>query len=93
MRLLAKYLICVGLSVALFATFAAASENTSKRERKAQEAVKITVVPWGPTQAMVDAAKLRVEQSDAVRSILKGAKYRILAFEYVENSSGAKSQA
>jgi hypothetical protein len=91
MRLSGKFLLSAALSVALFTSFTAANENTSKREKRAQEAVKITVVPWGPTQQMLDAAKLRVEQSVEVQSRLKGAKYRILSFEYIDNS-GDKSQ-
>ncbi|MGI8786186.1 MAG: hypothetical protein ACR2HG_00305 [Pyrinomonadaceae bacterium] len=69
----------------------AGGENVSKRERRAQQPLKITVVPWGPTQEMVDAAKLRVERSDAAQKLLQGTKYRIMGFEYIDNAAD-KSQ-
>lgn len=91
MKLLRNGAISVVLSLALFSSLASGGENTPKREKRAQEAVKIKITPWGPNQQTVDAAKLRVEQSEAVQNALKGAKYRILAFEYIENG-GDKSQ-
>ena len=75
-----------GLFIALFSGLAAANENSTKREKRAQEPVKITAVQWGPTQNVVDAAKLRVERSAAVQNALKGAKYRMLSLNYIDNS-------
>ena len=77
-----------GLSLGLILTtanFAWANENPAKRERRAQEKVEIKVQAWGPAQAEIDAAKLRVTRSPAVQKVLAGTKYRIFAFEYIEN--------
>jgi len=91
MKLLRNGFLGIGLTIALFSGLAGASENSTKREKRAQEPLRISAVQWGPTQEMVDVAKLRVERSAAVQKALKGAKYRILSFEYIDNS-GEKSQ-
>ena len=71
---------------------AVSPENNGKRSRKAQEAVKIKVLPWGRTQADVRAATRRVEKSRALQSVLRNTKSRLISFDYVEKGSG-KSQA
>ncbi|CAN5872258.1 hypothetical protein BH24ACI1_BH24ACI1_23960 [soil metagenome] len=86
MKLLRNGFLGIGLTIALFSGLAAAGENSTKREKRAQEPLKITAVQWGPTQEIVDAAKRRVERSAAVQNALKGAKYRILSFDYIDNS-------
>jgi hypothetical protein len=77
---------CLSLMLCLAASIAFAGgnvETTSKR----QKSIDIKVTPWGPTQADVDSAKIRVEKSAAVQSVLNGAKYRLLDFKYVENEN------
>jgi len=91
MKLLRNGFLGIGLTIALFSGLAAAGENSTKREKRAQEPLRITAVQWGPTQEMVDSARLRVERSAAVQNALKGTKYHLLAFEYIENG-GDKSQ-
>ncbi len=66
---------------------AVAGESNKKRSRKAQEAVKIKVTPWGPTQADVQAATLRVEKSRALQTVLRNTKYRLISFDYVESGN------
>ncbi len=69
----------------------AAGETARKRtKRTAAAPVKIKIVPWGPNAEAVDAAKLRVEHSEAVQGKLNGANYRLLEFNYLENDD--KSQ-
>ena len=80
-----------GLGIALLAGLATANENAPKREKRIQKPVQIKVTPWGPTQEMVDQAKSRVERSQPVQNALKGAKYRILEFQYVDNGGSDKS--
>lgn len=46
--------------------------------------LKITVVPWGPTEKDAAEAKRRAEESPAVRSVLSGTKYRLMALEYID---------
>ena len=82
----------VVLTLVLAVNFAFASENNNNSPKRSQQPLDIKVLPWGPTQSDVDAAKLRVSQSAAVQNALKGTKNRLVAFEYVENSSASKSQ-
>jgi len=81
----------LGLSFILSANFAFAGENPPKALKRAQAPVEIKVKTWGPTQTEVDRAKNRVEQSAAVQNALKGAKYRLVLFDYIESQS-EKSQ-
>ena len=81
----------LGLCIGMFANSAAANENAPKRERRAQQKTEIKVAVWGPTQADVDAAKLRVERSPAVQEKLAGTKYRLLELSYLETEN--KTQA
>jgi len=67
-----------------------ANENAPKREKRAKEKVEINVVPWGPTQETIDAAKLRVERSAAVQKELRGTRYRLLEFNYIENENKSR---
>jgi hypothetical protein len=87
-----RFSIFLLLSLSFSAAVSGGNENAAKKSRR-QEVVQIKAVPWGPSQADVDAAKVRAEQSAAVRSELQGAKYRLVGFEYVENSGGDKSLA
>ncbi len=78
------------LSFALSVSFAFADGKTSKRIRRAQKPVEIKVIPWGQNQAAVDAAKSRAERSQAVQKQLKGTRYRLLEFNYLENEDKSK---
>ncbi len=70
--------------------FAFAGENPDrKKTNRSNQQFEIKARSWGPTQIETDAAKQRAEKSDAVRGVLKGAKYRLLGFEYVNRESDA----
>lgn len=75
----------LGLSFSLIAGVAVANENSPINSRSI-EAYKIEAKPWGPTEADVEAAKRRAESSAAVQNELKGVKYRLLGFEYLEDT-------
>ena len=79
--------LCVGFILVINI---AAVDIAPKRTKKTAAPVKIKIVPWGPNAEVVDAAKLRVEHSEAVQSKLNGANYRLLEFSYLENDD--KSQ-
>jgi len=82
-----KRSIFAGLFITLlFVTGLALGENTEKRTKR-RPPVDIKIVAWGPTQAQVDAATARVERSEAVQALLKGAKYRLLEFAYIDNEN------
>ena len=67
-----------------------ANENAPKREKRAKEKVEVKVVAWGPTQEIIDAAKLRVERSAEVQKELGGTRYRLLEFNYIDNESKSR---
>ena len=90
MKQLNRILLSLGLGLFFVVNFAFAGDNTSKNTKIKREPVEIRVVAWGPTQAEVDAAKSRVEQSAAVQDALKGTKYRMMSFDYIE--TGDKSR-
>lgn len=90
MKKFSRLIFSLGLGLALTVVNFAGGEVTSKRDRKAQSAVEIKVIPWGRTQAETNAAKARVEQSKEVQKYLNGVSYRLLEFKYVENED--KSQ-
>jgi len=69
---------------------AAAGENTPKRNKR-RPPVDIKITAWGPTQSEVDAAIARVERSGAVQAQLKGSKYRLLEFAYIESENKSTS--
>lgn len=92
MKNLNRVLFGLGLGLTLATVnFTPANETSPERERRAQQRIEIKVVSWGPTQAAVDAAKLRVERSAAVQKELSGTKYRLLELSYIESEN--KSQA
>src|SRR5688572_28226879 len=64
-----------------------AGDSPSKRTRRNQEKVKISVTPIGPSESVMEAAKLRLLQSPAVQSELSGKKFFLISFEYVENGT------
>lgn len=88
MKKFTQYLFGFGLGTILAVNSFGAEDAKPK---KRQQPVEITVTAWGPTQADIDRAKERVEKSRAVRDTLKGAKYRLISFSYIEND--AKSRA
>ena len=89
---LSKYgFLRIGLCIALLAGFTTAGETESRREKRSREKVEIKVVPWGPTQADVEAAKTRVERSAAVQKELAGTKYRLLELHFIDNEDKSKA--
>lgn len=89
--ILAVAVVCVSFTA--LSEIAFGSENTPRRSKRAEKKLNITVVPWGPTQADVDSAKRRVDQSDGVRRQLSGSKFRQVGFEYLYDTAETKNQA
>ncbi len=83
----------VCLSLVALSGIVVGGENNPKRLRRAEKKVSITVVPWGPTQADVDAATRRVELNAAVRRELSGSKFRQVGFEYLYDTTESKNQS
>lgn len=84
-------LFCLVLIAVSFAT--ATELAGEKPKKKAAQRFDLRVTAWGPAKAEVDAVKLRVEQSPAVRSALENGKYRLLSFEYTDGVDRPKKGA
>jgi hypothetical protein len=89
---LSRLFFGLGLGVSLAAGIAVAGESAPKKSKRAEQSVKITVTPVGPTQETVDAAKFSAERSEAVQRELKGTKYRLMSLEYVENGTSTPTR-
>ncbi len=92
-----KFLFALALtSLCLTAAFAAGNdgEKVTARSKRAAKKLSIRAVPWGPTQADVDAARQRAANSETVRRELNGTNYREVGFEYLydgENETRSQS--
>ncbi|MDQ2746304.1 MAG: hypothetical protein M3T96_03485 [Acidobacteriota bacterium] len=92
MKLLQNRMLWLGLAFLLISNVVFAGGNTEKKHsRRSQQPLEIKVVPWGPTQAEINAAQVRIEQTAAVRNELKGVKYRQVGFEYLDGEGTDKS--
>ena len=90
-----SFLLTIVAACLLFsgAGVSAGTETPAKKSRRADKKLTIRVAPWGPTQADVDAAKRRVELSDAVQRELDGFRFRLMNFEYVYDSAEKEQPA
>ncbi len=87
-----KRFVAVGAGMILLSSMVFANENESKRMKRAEQPLDIKITATGPTQADVDSAKSRIEKSAAVRTILNGAKYRLLNFESIASETSSVPQ-
>jgi hypothetical protein len=60
--------------------------NSAKLSR-AQEPHSIQVTPWGPDQATIDETKSNLLKQSSLQRYLKGARYRMLSFDFVESDT------
>ncbi|HKP87854.1 MAG TPA: hypothetical protein VJZ26_17260, partial [Blastocatellia bacterium] len=77
-------------------TIAVASSGKAKvtpRGVTMQGSHSITVTPWGPDQATIDAAKERVMSNAMVQKYLRGTRNRMLSFDFIENDSKAAGRS
>ena len=81
-----SYFFWLGVILGLFATSVSAGETVTKRAKRLSKDVKIIVTPWGPSQKETEAAKTRAAQSEAVQNALRGTKYRLLEFSFIETA-------
>ena len=74
----------VGLITSLTAMTFGSHDKDPRKNLRRKGPVNINITSAGPTQAAIDVAKRRAERSVEVQSFLKGAKYRLINFEYLE---------
>src|ERR1044071_2128959 len=66
---------------------AASDKETRKGERaRPQEPHTIKVTPWGPEQATIDATRDQLAKHPALAPYLKGKRYRLISFDFVESA-------
>jgi hypothetical protein len=82
-------LLGIGLILVVVSSFAFAGETKSKNRKRSTVPVHIKVVPLGPSQALLDAAKLRAEKSPAVQALVKGTKFRTIYFGLADTDAEA----
>ena len=94
MKILQNKLWGIGLVLSLLSSVVLANGGgggeSAPKKSKRQEPFQIKAAVWGPATAEVEAAKRRVERSDAVRRELGGAKYRLLSLEYIDHEVNGK---
>ena len=86
-----RAILCVCLILNSTIGFIIANENTPKRSKRADAPLEVKVTQWGPTEKDIEAAKSRVERNPAVQSKLKGTKYRLVGFRYIDENAADKS--
>ena len=89
MNIFRSRLLGISLILVVVSSFALAGETKSKNRKRSTVPVRIKVVPLGPSQALLDAAKLRAENSPAVQALIKGAKFRTIYFGLADNTADA----
>lgn len=50
----------------------------------AKKAHIITITPWGPTQETIDGARGNLLQHPALQEFLKGTRFRLVSFEFID---------
>lgn len=89
MRHFFRVILGAFLGIGLVFNVSASNEGNSKKVKRSGKALEIIVKPVGPTQADIDAAKQRIENSSAIRSVLGGVNYRLMSFKYIESGDGS----
>lgn len=71
-------------AIAVFGEGASRSTGANAGRTNVQEPLMVRVVPFGPTQAMIDTTSSDLLKRPQVQAYLKGARNRLLAFELLE---------
>ncbi len=89
MKKLSRSISGLVIGLTLVGSLFAAGESKTNRSKRAEKALEVKVVPWGPTQVEIEVAQRRIEQSSSVQSVLGGVNHRMMSFEYIDNDNGA----
>lgn len=85
-RRLSLSLVVLALITVLGLTRGASlSHSAVAPHARAQEPLTVRVVPFGPSQAMIDASSSSLAGHPAVRAYLSGTRNRLLSFELIES--------
>jgi hypothetical protein len=68
-------------------------DSSNAKVSRTQERHVIKVTPWGPDQAAIDETKSSLLKHSSLQRYLKGARYRMLSFDFIESDSKTTGQA
>jgi hypothetical protein len=89
-----RRIIVLSLLVILLCGMLVAGASSSQTQAKTQEPLKVTVVPYGPDQAAIDAKKTSLLNHPSVKFYLKGTRKRVLSLELIDdNASKSRDNA
>lgn len=92
MTLFKAAFLLIGIFVLMTSNFDFVADAADPTYQTSAGFTEISAKPWGPGQKEVDAAKSRVESSEWVQKLLAGVDYRLVAFEYIDESKTEKGQ-
>jgi hypothetical protein len=85
------YVLAMMFAVIVSLTFAPRALNSIRTSDKSQDkpinqatAHAITLLPWGPAQETVDASKESLLRSPALLKYLKGSRFRLISFGFID---------
>lgn len=79
-----RRIIVLSLMLILPGAMLITGASSSESKGKSQEPLTVTVTPFGPDQATIDATKTRLMNHSSVKAYLKGTRNRILSFELLD---------
>jgi hypothetical protein len=67
------------------------SHDLKGATKRSQEPHTIKVTPWGPDQITIDTTKRQLLKHPTLLSYLKGKRYRMLSFDFIESAVKSKN--
>jgi len=67
------------------------SHDLKGATKRSQEPHTIKVTPWGPDQTTIDTTKRQLVKNSALLPYLKGKRYRMLSFDFIESAVKSKN--
>jgi hypothetical protein len=85
-RKMLRRIIVLSLLLILLCGMLITAASSNKNQSKSSEPLKITIVPYGPSQETIDAKKVSLLNNPSVKSYLKGTRVRVLSFELMDDN-------
>jgi hypothetical protein len=68
-------------------------ESSDAKNSPPQEPHNIKITPWGPDQSTIDETKSNLLKHPSLQRYLKGARHRMLSFDFVESDTKTSGRA
>jgi hypothetical protein len=81
-----RRIIVLSLLLILLCGMLMTAASSTQNPSKSSEPLKVTVVPYGPSQETIDAKKASLLNHPSVKSYLKGTRVRVLSFELIDDN-------